>query len=103
MECSVAKLWKKVFYVNVHIMIINNQERETRARISLVPQSVQADWMMQLCLRIMLHADIEEILSAMCDQSDQSKATNLKDAILPIHHLPLQLSSIQQDIACCIP
>ena len=80
MECSVAKLWKKVIYMNV---IINNQERERRTRITLVPESVQADWMMQLCLRVMLCADIEEILSAMCNQSDQSKATNLKDAILP--------------------
>ena len=29
--------------------------------------------MMRLCLRIVLHADAEEILSAMCDQNNQSK------------------------------
>ena len=38
--------------------------------------------MMQLCLRIVLCADAEEILSAMShdDQSDQSKATDPESA-----------------------
>ena len=35
--------------------------------------------MMQLCLRIVLCTDTGEILSAMsCDQSDQSRPTDLK-------------------------
>ena len=60
MECPVANLWKKVFYC-------------TDVR-SLHPiDCTQADWMMRLCLRIVLCADAEEILSAMSEQNDPSK------------------------------
>ena len=79
MECPVAKLWKKVhFYVNVYTGMI----------VIFVTDSIQVGWMMQLCLRIVLSTDAEEILPAMLrDQSDQSKATNLSVAgyILWLH------------------
>ena len=49
--------------------------------VILVTDSIQVDWMMQLCLRIVLCTDAEEILPVMLrDQSDQSKAANLKCA-----------------------
>lgn len=42
-------------------------------RLFHVVISIQADWMMQLCLRIILRADTEEVVSAMCDHNNQSE------------------------------